>query len=290
MYKARRRSASNKKNAKAAWWIKMKNKKKYSLNFVIGAVITGAMILLIIIGFLYTPYDISKMDGTAKFAAPSLKHLMGCDNFGRDIFSRVLKGMGNTFVIAVCTVSIGIVSGVIVGAFTGYFGGWLDEVLMRINDVLFAFPSILLALVFVSIFGTGKYNVVAALGIAFIPSFARIVRGEFIKYREMDYVKSARLAGVPWYRIIFVHILPNTMPVLLSSIMIGFNNAVLAEAGMSYLGIGVQPPDASLGSMLSESQSYLFSAPWYAAFPGLMIILLVLGFSLMADGKSQVRK
>jgi len=215
---------------------------------------------------------------------------MGCDNFGRDIFSRVLKGMGNTFVIAVCTVSIGIVSGVIVGAFTGYFGGWLDEVLMRINDVLFAFPSILLALVFVSIFGTGKYNVVAALGIAFIPSFARIVRGEFIKYREMDYVKSARLAGVPWYRIIFVHILPNTMPVLLSSIMIGFNNAVLAEAGMSYLGIGVQPPDASLGSMLSESQSYLFSAPWYAAFPGLMIILLVLGFSLMADGKSQVRK
>ena len=106
----------------------------------------------------------------------------------------------------------------------------------------------------------------------------------------MDYVKSARLAGVPWYRIIFVHILPNTMPVLLSSIMIGFNNAVLAEAGMSYLGIGVQPPDASLGSMLSESQSYLFSAPWYAAFPGLMIILLVLGFSLMADGKSQVRK
>jgi len=263
----------------------VKRKKRYAPNFIIGLIITGAMLLLILIGFIHTPYDITKMDSTVKLAEPSLKHLMGCDNFGRDIFSRVLKGMGNTFVIATATVSIGTVCGVIIGAFTGYFGGWLDEVLMRINDVVFAFPSILLALVFVSIFGTGKYNVIGALGIAFIPSFARIVRGEFIKYREMDYVKSARLAGVPEFRIIFVHILPNAMPVLLSSIMIGFNNAVLAEAGMSYLGIGVQPPSASLGSMLSESQTYLFSAPWYALFPGLMIILMVLGLSLLADKK-----
>lgn len=258
--------------------------KKIPLNFKIGAVITGVMTLLILMSFVYTPYDITKMDSASKLAAPSLAHLMGCDNFGRDIFSRVLKGMENTFVIALLTVVIGTAGGIIIGAFTGYFGGWLDEVLMRIIDVVFAFPSILLALVFVSIFGTGRYNVVAALGVAFIPSFARIVRGEFIKYREMDYVKSARLAGVGTLRIIFVHILPNTLTVLTSSIMIGFNNAVLAEAGMSYLGIGVQPPDASLGSMLSESQTYLFSAPWYAVFPGLMIILLVLGFSLLADG------
>ena len=124
----------------------MKRKKRYAPNFMIGFVITGAMLVLSLIGFIYTPYDITKMDSFAKLAAPSLKHLMGCDNFGRDIFSRVLKGMGNTFVIAVATVSIGTVCGVIVGAFTGYFGGWLDEVLMRINDVVFAFPSILLAL------------------------------------------------------------------------------------------------------------------------------------------------
>ncbi len=269
----------------------MKRKKTYSPNVIIGFVITGAMLLLILIGFIHTPYDITKMDSSAKLAAPSLRHLMGCDNFGRDIFSRVLKGMGNTFVIASATVAIGTFCGVIVGAFTGYFGGLLDEVLMRVNDVVFAFPSILLALVFVSIFGTGKYNVIGALGIAFIPSFARIVRGEFIKYRDMDYVKSARLAGVGPLRMIFVHILPNTMPVLMSSVMIGFNNAVLAEAGMSYLGIGVQPPSASLGSMLSESQTYLFSAPWYALFPGLMIILMVLGLSLLADrGEKYIRK
>lgn len=263
--------------------IRMKKKKKYQPNFIIGITITSVMMLLTFIGLFWTPYDTTQMDAANKLAGCSFAHIMGCDNFGRDIFSRVLEGLGNTFVIAILTVVIGVIGGILVGAFTGYFGGWLDEILMRIIDVIFAFPSLLLALVFVSIFGTGKYNVVLALGIAFMPSFARIVRSEFIKYKEMDYVKSARLAGAGHFRVMFVHILPNTLTVLLSSVMIGFNNAVLAEAGMSYLGIGVQPPDASLGSMLSEAQSYLFSAPNYAFFPGLTIILLVLGFSLLAE-------
>ena len=259
-------------------------KKKKNWNLILGGIITVVMLIMILIGFFWTPYDSTKMDSANKLVAPSLQHIMGCDNFGRDIFSRVLEGMGNTFVIAILTVLIGVFFGVLIGAFTGYFGGWLDEVLMRINDVVFAFPSILLALIFISLFGPGKYNVVLALGIAFIPSFARIVRGEFIKYRDMDYIKSAHLAGVGNLRIMFVHILPNAVTVLLSSVMIGFNNAVLAEAGMSYLGIGVQPPEARVGSMLSEAQSYLFSAPNYAIFPGLMIILMVLGLSLLADG------
>lgn len=262
----------------------MKKKILHQPTLLLGIIITSIMLILTITGFFYTPYEPTKMDSSSKLAGCSLEHIMGCDNFGRDIFSRVLQGLGNTFLIAIATVTIGVVCGIMIGAFTGYFGGWLDEVIMRIIDVIFAFPSILLALVFISIFGTGKYNVVLALGIAFIPSFARIVRSEFIKYKDMDYVKSAKLAGVSDLRIVFVHILPNTTTVLLSSIMIGFNNAVLAEAGMSYLGIGVQPPDASLGSMLSEAQSYLFSAPNFAIFPGLMIILLVLGFSLIADG------
>lgn len=264
--------------------IAMKKKILHQPTFLIGMIITWIMLLLTVVGFFYTPYDPTQMDTSSKLAGCSFEHIMGCDNFGRDIFSRVLQGMGNTFLIASATVAIGVVCGVLLGAFTGYFGGWIDEVIMRIIDVIFAFPSILLALVFVSIFGTGKYNVVFALGIAFVPSFARIVRSEFIKCKDMDYVKTARLAGVSDLRIMFVHILPNTMTVLLSSIMIGFNNAVLSEASMSYLGIGVQPPDASLGSMLSEAQGYLFSAPNYAIFPGVMIILLVLGFSLMAEG------
>ena len=142
----------------------------------------------------------------------------------------------------------------------------------------------MLALVFISILGTGKYNIILALGIIFIPSFARIVRGEFIRLKELDYVKSAKLMGAGKMRIMFVHILPNAMPALLSAITVGFNNAVLAEAGMSYLGIGVQPPDASLGKMLSEAQSFLFSAPWYVIFPGIVIILLILGFSFLSEG------
>ena len=249
-------------------------KKKRNLTLIIGAVLTAFMLLFLLIGFFYTPYDPDAMNGAAKFAAPSLSHPFGCDHFGRDIFSRVLKGTGTTFFVAFATLLLGGTIGVLVGAFTGYFGGWIDEILMRINDVIVSFPGIL----------PGKYNVILALGIVFIPSFARITRSEFLARKGMDYVKSARLMGVSHLRIIFVHILPNTVPSLLSMAAIGFNNAVLSEAGMSFLGIGVQPPDASLGRMLSESQTYLMTAPWGSVFPGLAVILLALGVSLLGDG------
>lgn len=249
-----------------------------------GAVISAILVLMMLTGIFYTPYDPDAMNGAEKFTAPCLAHLMGTDNFGRDIFSRVLEGLKTTFLVAFSVTATGSVFGVLLGAVTGYFGGLLDEVLMRVNDALTAFPSILLALVFISILGSGKYNIILALGIIFIPSFARIVRGEYIRQKESDYVKSAKLSGAGSFRIMFVHILPNILPALLSAVTVGFNNAVLAEAGMSYLGIGVQPPDASLGRMLSEAQGYLFSAPWYALCPGMMIILLILGFSLINEG------
>lgn len=252
--------------------------------FYAGAVITGVILLLILLGIFYTPYDPEAMNAADKFAGVSFRHLMGCDNFGRDIFSRILKGAGTTLFIAMCTVLIGAGAGMVLGAITGYYGGWLDEVLMRFNDAVLAFPSILVALVFISVMGSGKYHVIIALGIVFIPSFARIIRGEFIHYRNLDYVQSAKLMGASDARIMFVHILPNAWPVILSSVIIGFNNAVLAEASMSFLGIGVQPPDASLGRMLSEAQAFLFSAPWYALFPGVLIVLMILGFALLSEG------
>ena len=264
-------------------------KKRKNYNLIVGGSITACMVLFLLIGIFYTPYDPNAMDPMAKFAGISWKHPMGCDHFGRDILSRVMQGGRTTLLVAMGTVAIGTVFGVLIGAFTGYFGGILDEILMRVNDALFAFPSIFLALVFISLLGSGTYQVVIALGIAFIPSFARIVRGEFMKCRNMDYVKNARLQGASHIRIMFVHILPNTVTVLLSAIMIGFNNAVLAEAGMSFLGIGVQPPDASLGRMLSEAQTYLFRAPNYALFPGLIIILMILGFALLGDALKQER-
>ena len=252
--------------------------------FLAGAVIAGIMLLIIVAGAFWTPYDPNAMDGSSKMLAPGWQHLLGTDNFGRDIFSRVIQGAGATFLIAAATVGIGLVMGLIIGGFTGYYGGWIDEILMRLNDSLTAFPSILLALVLIAIFGSGKYNIILALGLLFIPSFARIVRTEVAKQKSQDYVASARLMGVKDMRILFVHILPNTVPVLLSSVAIGFNNAVLAEASMSYLGVGVQPPDPSLGRMLNEAQGYLLSAPWYAASAGVAIILLVLGFGLLSEG------
>lgn len=219
-------------------------------NFTFGVTLTVIMVGLIILGFFWTPYDTEAMQGSVKLNAPSLAHIFGTDQFGRDVFSRVLAGAGSTLMIAVGTIVIGGGIGILVGAITGYAGGWLDEGLMRINDAVAAFPSVLLALVIISIWGTGKYKVMLALGIAFIPSFARIVRGEFMRCREEDYVTSAKLIGVSAPRILFVHILPNILPTLLSSLTIGFNNAVIQEAGMSYLGIGVQPPDASLTDVI----------------------------------------
>ncbi len=259
----------------------MKNR---NTNFIIGSVITCIILTATIIGIFYLPYDPNAMDNASKFAGVSAKHIMGCDNFGRDVFSRVILGCRNTLIVAAGTVAIGCGAGIIVGAFTGYYGGMVDRILMRVNDALFAFPSILLALVFVSLFGSGRYRIIFALGIAFIPSFTRMVRSQFIKCKYMDYVSSAKLQGAGDIRIMFCHILTNTKSVLLPSVLIGFNNAVLAEAGMSYLGIGVQPPDASLGRMLSEAQAYLATAPAYALFPGLVIIMLVLGLGLMGEG------
>ncbi len=257
---------------------------KRNKNFTAGAVITAFMLAVIVMGLFWTPYDPNAMDGKAKMLSPCLAHLLGTDNFGRDILSRVIEGACATAIIAAATVAIGLTAGLIIGGLTGWYGGWVDEIVMRFNDAVAAFPSILLALVLIALMGGGKYNIILALGILFVPSFARIVRAEVARQKELDYVRSARLMGASDMRILFAHILPNIVPVLLPSVAIGLNNAVLAEASMSYLGVGVQPPDASLGRMLNEAQGYLLSAPWYALSAGVAIILLVLGFGLLSEG------
>lgn len=262
--------------------------KKNRNSFIyLGGAISAAMLILILLGSIWSPYGPTEMDPAAKMQPPSLSHLLGTDNFGRDIFSRVLHGAKTTFLIAVSVVAIGCIAGILIGSLCGYYGGAADAVLTRVCDSITAFPSILLALVIVSVIGRGTYNVIFALGILFIPSFARIVRGEFARCRNLNYIQSAKLMGVGDLRILFSHILPNTLPVLLPAITIGFNNAILSEASMSFLGVGIQPPHASLGSMLSDSQTYLKSAPWYALGVGGSIVLLILGFSLLSEGLQQ---
>lgn len=257
-------------------------KKGKRIKLITGAVLTGLVVVMMLIGLIHTPYDPYAMDGSLKFAKVSLLHLFGCDQFGRDVFSRCLVGVYETMFVAAFVVLIGSVAGTVIGMITGYFGGIFDEIIMRLNDAVLAFPSVLLALLIIAIFDSGRDTLILALGIAFVPSFARIVRGEVLRIRNLDYIQCVKLYGASNFRILFVHILPNLKTVLLSSVLIGFNNAVLAEAGMSYLGMGVQPPQPSLGRMLSESQGYIFTSPMLAIFPGIIIVIMILGFSLLA--------
>ncbi len=250
----------------------------------IGGALSLLMLIFCAVGLFWTPHDPSAISAADRYALPSPAHLFGCDALGRDIFSRVLQGAAATLTIALAVLAIGAVCGLVIGGLCGYFGGAADAIVMRLCDAIAAFPSVLLALVVMALTGAGRYHLIFALGVLFIPSFARLVRGEFLRQRDLDYVKSARLMGVSPLRIVFVHILPNTFPVLLSGLTIGFNNAVLAEASMSFLGIGVTPQDPSLGYMLSEAQGYLLKTPWYAGFLALTTILLILGVGLLGEG------
>lgn len=253
---------------------------------IIGLALSGVLLLIALTGQFWTPYSPTAMNSSAVMQGPSFTHLMGTDNYGRDVFSRVMAGSGVTFLVAAITVLIGLILGTLLGFVAGYFGGWTDAFLMRLCDVMLSFPSMLFALIMISILGKGKgiENIIIALGVLFIPSFTRIARSEMIRLKSQDFVLGARALGVKTGRILFVHILPNAMHSLLTSVAIGFNNAVLAEAGMSYLGLGVQPPTASLGRMIAEAQDFLFTAPWYSFGAGFWIILMILGFSLISEG------
>lgn len=251
--------------------------------FCVGALIMLAVIALIVVGMVWMPYEPTAMSPD-RLQGVSAAHLLGTDKMGRDILSRVMYGSRITFLVALGTMAIGAGLGILIGSVTGYYGGLVDEVVMRVTDGLFAFPTVLLALVIVSLFGSSTLNVMWALGIAFVPSFIRVARSEVIRCKHLDYVKNARLMGVRDARVIFVHIMPNVSGVIMSNVMIGFNNAVLSEAGLSYLGIGSQPPFASLGQMISEAQEIFFTVPSAVLGPGLVIVLMVLGFSLMGEG------
>ncbi len=264
--------------------------KKQNFFLYVGGAISLVMTALVILGFFWKPYSTTAMDVSSINQAPSVSHILGTDNFGRDIFSRVLEGAGTSFLVAVFVVAIGCLLGMMIGSLCGYYGGVADLILTRVCDTMTAFPSVLLALVVLSLVDGGLRNIILVLGLLFVPSFARVVRVEFSRCRESNYVKSAKLMGASDFRIMVLHILPNIRTVLFPAIVIGFNNAILSEASMSFLGLGIQPPDASLGSMLSDSQTYLQSAPWYALGVGGTIVLLILGFSLLAEGMNQTEQ
>lgn len=251
---------------------------------VTGLFLVTALFIFMLIGLVYTPHEPNTMNTGMRLAQPQAEYWWGTDNFGRDIFSRIMEGAQTAFLVGFTSVSIGLVIGVILGAIAGYFGGWLDEVIMRIMDAMMAFPGILLAIMLVSVFGPGLNNTILSLGIMGIPSFSRIARSGFMQYKQFDFVKAAIAKGAGSIRIIFKHILPNMISPLIVAASLNFSGSILAETGLSYLGLGVQPPNPSWGRMLNEAQPFIISAPWYVMITGVVITLMVLGFNLLGDG------
>ncbi|WP_281833324.1 ABC transporter permease [Propionigenium maris] len=252
-------------------------------NLIIGGGILSFLLLIMGISFFYLPHSVTEIHTSLRLSPPSSSYLLGTDNFGRDILSRLMKGSQTAFLVGVISVSIGSSMGVFLGAVSGYFGGRTDEIIMRIIDAMMAFPGILFALMFISVFGVGIENTMIAIGIMSIPTFARITRSGFLREKELEYVRAARVRGASNLRIIYHHILPNVLSPVIVAATMSFSNAILAEAALSYLGLGVQAPNPSWGRMLSESQMYFMTAPWYTLAPGIMISLTVLALNMLGD-------
>lgn len=262
--------------------------KSTPLSFKVGFFLTSIFVIAASLSFFWTPYDVIAINIAERFTAPGGEHFFGTDHFGRDILSMVMVGSRNAIAVSLLAVGIGMFIGVPLGlwsAATRSTGGrFIDEILMRGNDIIFAFPSLLLAIMITAVFGPGAMNAIIAIGIFNIPVFARMSRGGALGLWEKEYIMAARVAGKGKVIISLEHILPNILNLLIVQATIQFSIAIIAEAGLSYVGLGTQPPDPSLGRMLFEAQTMIFFAPWLALVPGLAIVLLVLGLNLMGDG------
>ncbi len=233
----------------------------------------------------YDPIEIkSQTMAQNSLLPPSSKHLMGTDLLGRDVFSRIVFGARVSLEVGLAAVFLMVVIGLIVGAVAGYYGGWIDSLLMRLADVFFAFPYVLGSIALISVLGFGIQNVILAIGILGWPSIARVFRSSVLQVKQNDYVEAARSLGASDLRIILKHILPNAIAPVIVYATMSVGGAIISEAALSFLGIGVQPPTPSWGYMLSESRNYIFTSPWLMIFPGLAILLTVLGFVLLGDG------
>ncbi len=220
----------------------------------------------------------------ARFQGPSAQYLLGTDNFGRDIFSRVLYGFRTSIAVAFAAVGLASIVGSAAGLAAAYYGGWVDRVLMRSMDVLLAFPIILLAIAVLAVLGPGSVNTALAIGIVYLPIFARLARGPALTVLSWDYVAAARALGASGGRIMGRHVLPNVFAPLLVQLTLSLSTAILVEASLSFLGLGTQPPTPSLGLMLSESRDFMILSPWTSLFSGLAILIASLGFNLFGDG------
>lgn len=253
-------------------------------SLVVGGVLVLGFLLMALLGPVLAPHDPLEMSLDAKFQRPSPQHWAGTDQFGRDVWSRILYGAGHSLFTAVIAEGISLVLGTAIGLVSGFARGWLDLVLQRLVEILMAFPGLLLAVVIVALLGPGLQNVMIAVGLAGIPAYVRLVRGQVLSAAENDYVEAARAMGAAPGRIVLRHILPNIVSPVLVVATLGLAGAIQATAALSYLGMGAQPPEPVWGTMVAEAQVFIYNAWWMAAAPGLAIALAVLGFNLFGDG------
>jgi peptide/nickel transport system permease protein len=249
----------------------------------LGVAVVLAAVVAAIIGPWLVPYDPAAQQLSLRLAGPTWQHPFGLDELGRDVLARLLVGARVSLLVGISVVSISASIGIVVGAVTGYAGGWLDALMGRAMDILLAFPGILLAIALVAVLGPSLSHVVLALATIGWVSYARLVRGQTLKVRELDYVQAARALGAPVIRVLRRHIVPATLSATIVQGTLGMAGAIIAEASLSFLGLGVQPPTPSWGTMLDAGRSHLFDAPHLTLFPGLAIALLVLGFNFAGD-------
>lgn len=253
--------------------------------FAIGALLAAAALLAAIVSLFWTPHDVTALDIAGRLRPPSAAHWAGTDHFGRDIASMLMAGARTSIAVALVAVGLGIAAGVPLGLLAATrHGGLLDEVVMRANDLIFAFPSLVIAILITAVFGPSALNAILAIGIFNVPVFARVTRGAALSLWTRDFIRAAEVAGKGPARISTEHILPNLASLLIVQGTIQFSLGILAEAGLSYVGLGAQPPVPSWGRMLAEAQTMVGIAPHVAIFPGLAIVLTVLGLNLMGDG------
>ena len=257
-------------------------------SFVIGLILSMIMLLTGVVSLFWTPYSVELLDIPHKLQGASTAHWLGTDHFGRDVFSMLMVGAWNSMLVSVFAIGFGAGIGVPLGALAAGKRGWVEESVMRFNDFAFAFPALLTAVMLSAVYGPGTINSVLAIGIFNIPVFARITRGSALSIYKREFILAARTSGKGEVRIAMDHILPNIASVLIVQGTIQFALGILAEAGLSYLGLGTQPPMPSWGKMLSEAQTMMFFAPQLAILPGLAIVLTVLGLNLLGDGLRDV--
>ena len=248
----------------------------------------GVAVVLVFVGLavlapLVAPYPPYEQHPSSQLQPPSAQFPLGTDELGRDLFTRVLYGARVSFVVGVLATAIGATIGVSTGLLSGYLGGWVDSLIMRCYDALLAFPGIIIGIGVISVLGPSSVNVAYALALGGMPFFARLIRSSVLSEREREYVLAARCIGAGDGRIMFRHVLPNTLPPLLVQLSLAMGFAVLAEASLSFLGLGTQPPDPSWGSMLNDSRAYLREAPFYGLWPGLALTLLLVGLNFVSD-------